>query len=203
MEGIYFTQEKIEEESPETYACSKFLGAPAFPQGFLLNKNGESILSDADYFIMQINLEEIAERETPLPKTGMLYFFIDVDTFKPKVLYAKDVENCRFEVYDDINDGFDKGGFGETDGYKLVFDESLDEGHFILGDVDPDIDLETDIDTDGCITLLEIDYLSLPNDDILKFGALAPGDGHYVFLIKEEDLIKRKFSRVIFVDKED
>lgn len=203
MEGIYFTQKKIENEGPETYACSKFLGTLAIPQGLLHNKDGEFILTDADYFVMQLNLADIADRETLLPKEGMLYFFVDVDDLKPKVIFAKDISNCKLEVYDDINDGFDRESYGETDGYRLVFDKSLDDGHYVLGDVDPDLDLETDIDIDGYVTLLEIDYLALPNDNMLNFGELAPGDGHYIFLIKEDDLKKCRFSRVKLVDKED
>lgn len=203
MEGVYFRQEKIEKESPKTYLYSKFLGVPVFPAGFLRNKKGESILADEDYFIMQINLEDIADRQTLLPKKGMLYFFINVETLQPKVLYAKDDEECDLEVYDDINEGFDKDSFGETVGYRLVFDKALEEGHFILGDINPDIDLETDVDTNGYVTLLEIDCLNLPNDNILKFGDLAVGEGHYIFLIKETDLKKLNFSKVVFVEKED
>lgn len=201
MEGVYFSQVKIDKETLETYDCSKFLGVPAFPVDFLRNDKGESLISAADYFIMQLNLRDVADRETPLPKEGMLYFFIDVDTFKPKVFFTEDVE-CDYEVYDDINDGFDKRDFGQTDGYRLVFDKTLSTGHYFLGDINPDIDLGMDVDTDGYITLLEIDYLSLPSNDLLKFGALAPFDGRYIFLIKEADLKRLDFSKVKFVDKE-
>lgn len=202
MKGIYFTQSKIEQETNETYVCSKFLGSPVFPQDFLLNKNGECILSESDYFIMQLNLEDISNIETPLPKKGMLYFFVNVDTLKPRVLYAKSIDDGQLEVWDDINDCFSEE-YGETQGYKLIFDENLDEGHYIVGDVNPDIDLETDTDIDGYVTLLEIDFLSLPTDNMLRFGEMGISDGRYIFLIKEDDLKKLKFSKVKFIDKED
>ena len=202
MEGIYFTQLKIEQETDETYICSKFLGSPVFPQGFLLNKKGECILNEADYFIMQLNLEDIANRNTTLPKNGMLYFFVNINTLKPKVLYAKSIDEGPLEVWSDINDGF-SDDFGDTQGYKLLFDEDLDEGHYILGDINPNIDLETDVDVDGYVTLLEIDFLYLPTDNILRFGEMGISDGRYIFLIKEDDLIKLNFSKVKFIDKED
>ena len=201
MKGIYFTQTSIDVESPETYLCSKFLGAPAFPQNFLLDKDGESILSDADYFIMQINLEDVADRASPLPKKGMLYFFIDVDTLTPKILLADDLDSGTLEVYDDINDGF-SDDFGQTGGYRLVFDATLDEGHCFLGEIDPNIGLESDVDTHVYVNLLEIDFLALPSEDMLRFGDLAIGGGHYVFLVKEDDLKGLDFSRVLFIDKE-
>ena len=202
MEGIYFKLNKIENENPETYKCSKLLGTPVFPKDFLLNKKGECILTDSDYYIMQLNLEDVANRNTPLPKEGMLYFFIDVNTFEPKVLFAKNINEVPLEVWDDINDGFSLD-FGETIGYEMVFDKDLDEGHYVLGEVNPDLDLETDMDIDGYVTLLEIDFLSLPNDNMLRFGELAISDGRYIFLIKEDDLSKLKFSKVKFIDKED
>lgn len=202
MEGIYFSLKRIEEENEETYLCSKILGTPVFPEKFLFNKNGKCILNDADYFIMQLNLEDIKNINTPLPNKGMLYLFINVDTLKPKVLFAKDLEKAPLEVLNDINFAFSVEDFGQTTGYKISFDNNLKEGHYILGDINPNLDLEMDMDTNGYITLLEIDFLSLPHSDMLLFGDLATSGGHYVFLIKENDLINLNFKNVKFVDTE-
>ena len=62
MKNIYFNLNRIEEENEKTYLCSKILGTPVFPENFLLNGNGKCILGDADYFIMQLNLEDIADK---------------------------------------------------------------------------------------------------------------------------------------------
>lgn len=201
MRGIYFKQTKIVQETNETFVCSKFLGAPVFPENFLFNKNGKCILKQSDYFIMQLNLKEISKYESMLPKYGMLYFFIDVDTLKPKILYAKDIENCNLEVWDDINEHFDKG-FGEVVGYKLVFCEVGAETHYLDGNINLDIDLQSITDVNGYVTLLEIDYLSLPNENMLRFGNMAIYGGRYIFLIKEEDLINQKFNKVKFIETE-
>ena len=103
----------------------------------------------------------------------------------------------------DINDHFEEEVFGETNGYELVFENNLEEGHYVFGDINPDLDLETDTDIDGYVTLLEIDFLSLPHDNMLRFGELGISDGRYIFLIKEEDLENLDFSNVKFIDKED
>lgn len=202
MKNIYFNLNKIEEENEETYLCSKILGTPVFLENFLSNENGKCILGDADYFIMQLNLEDIADRNTPLPKKGMLYFFINVDTLKPKVLFAKDLDEAPLEVWNDINCAFLTEDYGQTNGYKMIFDSNLKEGHYILGDVNHDLDLEMDTDIDGYVTLLEIDFLSLPHSEMLLFGDLAISGGHYVFLIKESDLINLYFRNIKFIDKE-
>ena len=202
MEGIYFNLEKIIEESEDTYLCSKILGTPVFPEKFLLNKNGKCILNDADYFIMQLNLEDIADKITSLPKKGMLYFFINADTLKTKVLFAKDLEETPLEVWNDINCAFSTEDYGQTNGYKMTFDNNLKEGHYIIGSINPNLDLEMDTDINGYITLLEIDFLSLPHSKMLLFGNLAISGGHYVFLIKENDLKNLNFENVIFIDKE-
>lgn len=202
MEGIYFSLKRIEEENEETYLCSKILGTPVFPENFLVNKTGKCILNDSDYFIMQLNLEDIADKKTPLPKKGMLYFFINADTLKPKVLFAKDLEEAPLEVWDDINCAFSTEDYGQTTGYKMTFDNNLKEGYYIIGSINPDLDLEMDTDINGYVTLLEIDFLSLPHGKMLLFGDLAISGGHYVFLIKEDDLINLKFNNVKFIDIE-
>ena len=192
-------------ENEISVGASKLFGSPDIFEGFewpSIEVDGEEYdLS----FIGQINLKDVAKYDTEglLPKKGMLYFFIDVDTLEPRVIYAKSLENCRLEIIDDINDHFEEEVFGETDGYELVFEDDLEDGHYVFGDVNPDLDLETDTDIDGYVTLLEIDFLSLPHDNMLRFGELGISDGRYIFLIKEDDLKKLKFSKVKFIDKED
>ena len=66
-----------------------------------------------------------------------------------------------------------------------------EEGHFLCGEIDPDLDLQAYSEVDGYVTLLQIDSLALPeNEHLFQIGAIAPYDGYYIFLIKEEDLNK-------------
>lgn len=194
MKGIYFKQKRIEEEGPENYECSKLLGSPVFPEGFL-GSGEDYLLTDDDFFIMQLNLSDVKGCCEYLPDSGFLYFFLDVDDLTPKVLYTEDEV---IEVIDDINECFD-GEYGKTDAYELVFGSEDQDGHLLLGELDEDIGLEGFTDTDGYVTLLQIDALELP-DEILRLETICRLDGYFVFLIKEEDLKRRDFSRVIFVD---
>ena len=192
MNGIYFTYKPME-ENEENITKSKFLGSPVFPLDFLETHS----ITDNLYFMAQINLEDIKDKQSVLPDCGFLYFFLDVDTLEPTVWFTKDEPAV---VMDDINDIFE-GEYGATVPYELCFDPELTEGHYLLGDVNPDLGLEGDIDTDGKITLLEIDALALPDDPcIFDFDSLANGIGRYVFLIPEEDLARRDFSRVECID---
>ena len=190
MNGIYFTQKRIE-DSPENYPKSKFLGSPVFPMNFL----EEHPIGDNSYLLLQLNLEDIKGKQNVFPEQGYLYFFVDVDTLEPTVLYT---EEEPMVVVDDFNSIFD-GDYGETAPYELVFEHDLSEGHYLLGDINPDIGLEGDTDPEGKVTLLEIDALELP-EEIFQFESLAYGIGRYVFLIKEADLIKRDFSHVELID---
>ena len=194
MKPIYFKLKRVEKEKNEELDHSKFLGAPVFPEGFL-DKHG---IGENDYFLLQMNLEELKDKDTLLPKEGFLYFFVDVDTYEAKVFHT--TEELK-EVYDDINEGFDEEDFGDTKAQYMYFDDELKEGHYILGDIEEDLDLEAYTDTEGYVTLLSVDSLELdPKHPIWRFASIAPLDGWYLFLIKEEDLKKGDFSHVKFVD---
>ena len=192
MNALYFTQRKMK-ETAENYHKSKFLGSPVFPEHFLDGKE----LDENSFFLMQVNLEDLKGRQEYLPKSGFLYFFLDPDTFVPTVLFT---EEEPLIVIEDINEIFE-GEYGDTAAYELVFDSDIEEGHYLLGDVNSDLGLEGDTDLEGKVTLLEIDALALPDDaNLLDFNSLANGIGHYVFLIREDDLRKRDFSRVELID---
>lgn len=186
MEKLYFKIRKMEVEDSSNYEISKMFGSPVFPTDFF-EKNK---LND-DFFLLQINLEEIKDMQNILPKEGYLYFFLNILEYPyvPKVLYTKEEITT---VYDDINEVFEE--MGDYHGYELVFG-SDDEGHFIIGDIDPNLDLDCEIDTTGYVTLLQIDSLNLPNN----ICQLGEPDGWYIFLIKEDDLRNLNFKNVKFV----
>ena len=194
MRPIYFSFNRVEEEENNSYDRSKLLGVPAVPSGFLDDK-----LTEDDYFIGQINLEEIATEDSPLPKKGFLYFFVDVDTSKAKVLYTEEEPN---ELITDINDGSDPVSYGDTHALYMDFDDNEEDGCAILSDKGEDIGLESFLEDGDYEILLLLDSLSMPDGDqkALTFADIAPYDGYYVFLIKRDDLAKHDFSKVLFLD---
>lgn len=190
MKPIYFKLTKILKESPETFEKSKILGSPVFPKDFIERNDLED-----KYFVMQLNLSElnIYNSNTILPSQGFLYFFLDVNTYpyKPSVIYTSEEV---IEVYDDINDIYED--FGDYHGYMIEFDDNPECGHYLLGDINQDLDLDCEFDTTGYVTLLEIDSLNLP-ENCMQIGQ---PDGWYIFLIKEKDLRNLNFKKVKFVD---
>lgn len=194
MKKIYFTQEKIIKEDESTYLLSKFLGIPVFPLDFFEKHK----VSNNDYYIMQINLKDLYCFDTPLPKDGYLYVFINLINNTPKIIYEKECDDLQYVP--DINDLF-IDICGPNEGYKLVFDESLNEGHYILGDIDYDLDIELPIKLDDYKTLLLIDFLALPESEkILQFSEICTNDGYGLFLIKDKDLQKQNYKNVIFTE---
>ena len=190
MEKIYFKLKRIDKETPSTFVKSKILGSPVFPMDYFNKHN-----LDDKYFVMQINLEELTKykKDHLLPKVGYLYLFLDVASypFKPVVLYTNDEVEC---VYDDINENFLE--YGDYFGYELNFCDNDKFAHYILGEIDLDMDLDCEIDTTGYVVLLQFDSLELPNN-VLQLGNY---DGWYIFLIKEEDLKNHNFENVIFLE---
>ena len=188
MNNIYFKLEEILNEDISTYEISKVSGSPALPTDFLEKHNLEN-----DLFVMQINLTEISKYNKLLPSSGMIYIFLDVESFPyiPKVIYTTEEITT---VYDDINEGFED--YTKVNGYKLKVTNSLDDGHYLFGEVDVDLDIEQEFDITGYKVLLSIDSLNLP------YGVLRLGspDNWYIFLIKEDDLINKDFSKVKFID---
>lgn len=81
---INFVLERVELEPNEMLDTSKVFGAPAFPKDFM---NRHRL--NEDYFFAQINLDELKEYDTPLPKEGMLYFFLRWQKYniKPEGFY--------------------------------------------------------------------------------------------------------------------
>ena len=193
MEPLRFSLVKVDPEANGVLDHSKFLGSPVVPAGFLDRHE----FSGSEYFIAQVNLEEIGDRQDLLPQHGFLYFFLDADTLEPKVIY-EDAEPA--EMIEDINEGFDAADFGPTSAQHFVFDEK--GGHFLFGEPDPDLDLGSYLEEiDEYVTLLQIDSLSLPEGEgLFQIGTFAPYDGYYIFLIKKEDLKKLDFSKVRYID---
>ncbi len=195
MEGIHFELKRVAKERNEELDASKLLGAPVFPEGFF-----DSLpLEEGDYFVAQINCEQ-AKAKKPFPDKGWLYIFLNVDTLKPKVFYTDQEPG---EVIDEINGSFDPADFGDTTCLKMVFTE--DDGHnAIFGDLDYDIGLEGDTEPRGKKTLLQIDAITVPQQEKrpLTFGNFGFLDGYWSFLIPEEDLKNLRFDRVEFIEIE-
>lgn len=93
--------------------ASKFFGTPTIPTAW------EEDFCDDEIFLCQIKLSDIAEldRESILPHTGYLYFFLHTDggdySLKPDVRYfdgeprlALDDFNLAVEGYERFNDAF-------------------------------------------------------------------------------------------------
>lgn len=188
MNNIYIKLNKIKEENETTYEVSKMLGSPVFPRYYLQDNNLEEL-----FFVMQINLEEIKDYQDYLPKEGYIYIFLDTSRYPyiPKVLYTNEEV---IEVYDDINEQFFE--YGNYQGYSLSFSLDEESPHYILGNIDVDLDIDCEIDTTGYVVLLSIDSLELPQ----RVLTIGQPDGWYIFLIKEEDLKKLDFSKVKFID---
>lgn len=194
MKPIYFSLSRVEEEENKNLDRSKLLGIPVCPAGFLDDK-----LDDEDYYIGQINLEEIAKFESPLPKKGFLYFFVNVDTYGAKVLYTDEEPT---EAIADINASFDEIAYGSTKALYMDFDEDLDEGCCLFSDQLEDLDLQVILSDKDYQLLLLLDSLFMPEceERALLFTDLAPYDGFYVFAAKGKDIKNKDFSKVRFID---
>lgn len=72
-----------------------------------LTKKAENLYQDDDYFLCQLNLEEIknAFPTIYLPKHGMLYFFVSLDSLNGKVLYSDYQSDNDFNRIE-FNEGF-------------------------------------------------------------------------------------------------
>ena len=185
---------RVENEENKNLDACKLLGAPVMPKGFL-----ESLkLEPEDYFVAQIDCGAV-DGDSRFPKKGFLYFFLNINSLQPKVFFT---EKEPEELIEDVNDGFDRESCGDPT--CLAFDFGEEGTSFLFDEVDPDIGLEGSADLDGKLTLLEIDALALPEgkEHPFAFTNFAMLDGHMVFLIKEEDLAKRNFKRVEFVEVE-
>ncbi|MBQ7250957.1 MAG: DUF1963 domain-containing protein [Bacilli bacterium] len=194
MEPLHFGVKRVKKEPNDQLDACKLLGTPVMPADFFEGLG----LDEGAYFVAQIRCDQFPARE-PFPNKGYLYFFLDIDTLKPKVAYT---EKEPEELIDDVNASFDKDSCGDPTCLQMDF--SVDGGNRLFGDVDLDIGLEGDTVTAGKLCLLELDALSLPQgkQKPLTFGDFGMGDGHWVFLIREEDLKARRFDKVEFIETE-
>lgn len=184
MEKINFNLSICQKEEPKMLALSKFFGNPVFPKDFV-----EKNIDDYDYFLCQINLNQLnKEGKYPLPN-GMLYFFLNVRyyPYKAKVLYT---DKMLEQDYSNFNDSFEDLKCKQI--FYLNFAKN-EESNFLFGNIDADEISE--IDTTDYVNLLCIDSLTVPNS-FPNFGAI---DGFYYFLIKQSDLLKFNFKKVLFV----
>lgn len=185
IKADYDVIDEKEEKLTAEFDKSKLFGSPCLPKGY------EDKFKDSIFFLGQINLSELASFKTPLPKKGMLYFFLDMITYpiRAKVFY-------RNEEADHVIDGFNEG-FGNLlsepeNAFYLHFKEG--EGSIeLLSDVH-----EGEIDgynAKGEIALLKIDSL----EESKLFPTLDKPDDVYYFLIKKTDLEKGLFEKTHLV----
>ena len=185
---------------------SKFFGNPDVWEGFewpAIEEDGE--LYDLT-FMCQINCAEIAafDKDGKLPKTGMLYFFYDLDEMPStpsaeqaaKVLYYNgNIDSLRqIKLVDE--DGEDLSVKEMKLDFEIVDDGYLDDAdatHLILGT--PSLDYGTDYDMiDDWQMLLQID--SMETDEVvINFT----DEGVLCFFIDPKKLENRDFSDVRIV----
>ena len=178
---INFVLERVELEPNDMLDTSKVFGAPVFPKDFM-NKHR----LNEDYFFAQINLDELKEYDTPLPKTGMLYFFLRWKTFniKPIVIYSNEE---LYEVMDDVNEVF-----GELDFKDALYMKFCSQGKsgYLLDEFDQEV---PEADRDDYIVLLKVDPLNVLASD---FPIFANPDDEIYFVISKEDLEANNFKKV-------
>jgi uncharacterized protein YwqG len=185
---------------------SKSFGNPDVWEGFewpAIEEDGE--LYDLT-FMCQINCAEIAafDKDGKLPKTGMLYFFYDLDEMPStpsaeqaaKVLYYNgNIDSLRqIKLVDE--DGEDLSVKEMKLDFEIVDDGYLDDAdatHLILGT--PSLDYGTDYDMiDDWQMLLQID--SMETDEVvINFT----DEGVLCFFIDPKKLENRDFSDVRIV----
>ena len=194
MKEIRFSLKRVEEESNAELDACKLLGAPVFPAGLLDN----APLEDEDYFVAQINCS-LLPKNPPFPETGFIYIFVNIDTLQPKVFYLNEEPE---ELVDDFNDHFDEESCGDPTCLQMVFGE--EGGSYLFGEVDYDLGLEGYTELEEKVTLLQIDAYNLPEGEQrpLIFGNYGMADGHWVFLIKEDDLKRCYFRNVELIETE-
>lgn len=168
----------VENKDLKIYS-SKYLGCPSIPK-YWLNKD---MFKENDIFICQINLEDLVEYNIPINKTGILYFFINVEEKKCKVFYeiTKDLVEVEFNdssfdenLSKEYKINFENNNNYYLDGSKLFGIPANNEKFNKFEDV-----LLLQIDT------LQDDNVFLSNEDLI-----------FQFIIKKEDLTKKNFSNV-------
>ncbi len=145
-------------------------------------------------FLAQINLNELSkcDNKNILPKKGNLYFFqgpvIDETYYEcGKVLYSDDNNLVRKDAFVYNDDMVLELGINNITTIQETYSEDNEKDNKIFGIYsDPQ--------------LAEKDILKVSNEYLvlLQLGWDIYGEGVITFLIKEEDLIKKDFSKVIY-----
>ena len=182
--------------------ASKLFGAPDIYEGFewpTIEVDGEEYDMP---FIGQINLRDAAAYDLDglLPKTGMLYFFYDLD----ELPYVPDDLNACKVIYHDSDEDLESIDYVDEDGEELSFREMAisfecveagflaDEGetHLLLGEPSMENGFWYEC-IDGWQMLFQLD--SLETDDIcINFT----DEGFLCFYIDKEKLQAKDFSDV-------
>ena len=200
MNSIRLKTSYVDEKLP--VGASKLFGAPDIFDGFewpTIEVDGEEYdLS----FIGQINLAEATkfDKDGVLPKTGMLYFFYDLDEMPHD---PSDANACRV-IYHERDDDLHAISYVDEDGEDMSFREMKvefecveagfladdSETHLLLGE--PSIDNGFWYECiDGWQMLFQLD--SMETDDIcINFT----DEGLLCFYIDKEKLKARDFSDV-------
>ena len=158
---------------------SRYLGEPTLPIDWVKN----SIFDEYDVFICQVNSDDLLDFNLPVRINGILYFFINMTTKEPKVLYTtKDKKFVTVEFNDPKIVGTD-----ET--YRIAFEENKEiyyDGTKLFG---KPLENETFNQKDE-ILLLQLD--TLQDDNVY----LSDEDALYQFIINKVDLSNKNFSNV-------
>ena len=200
MNSIRLKTSYVDEKLP--VGASKLFGAPDIFDGFewpTIEVDGEEYdLS----FIGQINLAEATkfDKDGVLPKTGMLYFFYDLDEMPHD---PSDESACRV-IYHERDDDLHAINYVDEDGEDLSFREmkvefQLVEAGFLADDSETHLLLgEPSIDNgfwyeciDGWQMLFQLD--SMETDDVcINFT----DEGFLCFYIDKDKLKAQDFSDV-------
>ncbi len=151
---------------------SKFFGEILLPSSWL----EEDVFSPDEMFLCQINCEQLYEAigKTALPKTGMLYFFIDYGKKEKAVVRFADCEldayTCFNEDwesdYDVVNDFPVEFENGEGGTCLLCKDENVQEGEVCLLRFTPNSLEDLDfLEDEDCALYFIIDEKSLKIGD--------------------------------------
>ena len=145
-------------------------------------------------FLAQINLSDLSKYDNSglLPKTGNLYFFqgpmIDGTYFEcGKVIYSDDDNLVRKNVFVYDNDMILELGIDDVIVKQDVYSENNDKENKIFG-----------IYSDPQLTEKDIIKVSNKYLILLQLGWDIYGEGVITFLISENDLINKDFSKVIY-----
>ncbi len=148
------------------YEGSRFFGSPLVPAGW------EDKFSPDVMFFGQIRLSDIAalDKEQKLPHTGYLYIFLDIGVY-PYVPIIEYYDGVPDTIIDGFNECFDISGVNKS--YEMVFTDGKDDGCFLFGEYDGELDPRGDV-------LLRYDPLEIED------GLLSGIDGYLYFMFGED-----------------